>query len=69
MSVEGVAFPTHKAAALALLNSDAELREKEGQFLGGIMFRTAEDMTDKQLNWLSILLDRHGLAPLAGSEQ
>lgn len=55
-------FPSHKEAALALLASGADLRSKEGQFLGGIAFTDA--LTDKQVHWLEILLDRHGLPPL-----
>lgn len=60
------AWDSHKAAALALLMSGADLAEKEGQFCGGIMFRPADMMTDKQWRWLSILLRRHHLPPLAG---
>jgi hypothetical protein len=56
-------FQSHSEAALALLTSGTELRQKEGQFLGGIAF--TETLTDKQLNWLIILLSRHGLPPLA----
>ncbi len=57
-------FASHKAAALALINSDAQLKQREGQFLGGIAF-AEYDLTPKQLNWLSILLKRHDLPPLA----
>lgn len=60
-------FDHHGAAALALLNSGADLKEREGQFLGGIMFRPVDEMTDKQIRWLLILLARHGLPPLAGA--
>ena len=55
-------FPTHKAACLALLNS-APLKAKEGSFLGQIAFENG--LTEKQLHWLVILLDRHGLPALA----
>lgn len=65
-SGDGAPFQSHNEAALALLASGANLRQKEGQFLGGIAF--TDDLTDKQVNWLVILLNRHGLAPLAGTE-
>lgn len=56
----------HCAAAMALLTSGAQLRPKEGQFLGGIAF-DANPLTNKQANWLSILLAKHGLDDLKGS--
>ncbi len=56
-------FTDHRRAALALLTKGAELREKEGNFLGGIAYRS-DPMSDKQANWLRILLDRHGLPPI-----
>lgn len=56
-------FNDHRRAALALLTKGVELREKEGNFLGGIAYRP-DPMSDKQANWLRILLDRHGLPPL-----
>lgn len=56
-------FVHHSIAALALLNADLNLRPKEGQFLGGIIF--TDELTDRQLNWLSILLARHNLPTLA----
>lgn len=55
-------FTDVRAAALAVL-STADLSEKEGQFCGGIAFRR-DSLTEKQANWLRILLDRHGLPPL-----
>jgi hypothetical protein len=57
------AFPTHQAAAMALLTSGAALRPREGQFAGGLAF-DANPLTEKQVKWLSILLDRYGLPPL-----
>ena len=57
-------FIDHRRAALALLTAGADLREKEGNFLGGIAYR-ADPMSEKQARWLGILLDRHGLPPLA----
>lgn len=56
-------FVDHRRAAIALLNRGVELREKEGNFLGGLAFRS-DPMSEKQANWLSILLKRHGLPPL-----
>lgn len=53
----------HRSAAMALLTCGADLRPKEGQFLGGISF-DANPLTEKQANWLAILLKRHGLPPL-----
>ena len=59
-----MSFPTVKAAAIALLTSEAPLKQKEGQFLGGIAF-AEYDLTPKQLKWLVALLERHALPPLA----
>lgn len=56
-------FTDHRLAAMALLTAGADLREKEGNFLGGLAFR-ADPMTERQANWLRILLDRHGLPHL-----
>ena len=53
-------FQTHRAAALALLNS-ASLNRKEGGFLGQLAVQ--DELSDKQRKWLVILLDRHGLPP------
>ena len=53
----------HRAAALALLNAGVDLVQREGQFLGGIAHQH-HPMTEKQANWLRILLDRHRLKPL-----
>lgn len=56
-------FTDHRSAALAVLTTGS-LSEKEGQFCGGIAFRH-EPLTEKQANWLRILLNRHGLPTLA----
>jgi hypothetical protein len=56
-------FSDHRAAARAILAVET-LSEKEGQFLGGLAYRSAP-LSDKQSNWLRILLDRHGLPALA----
>jgi len=57
-------FQTPRDAALALIQS-ATLSEREGQFCGGLVFRTAP-LSEKQANWLGILLKRHNLPALAG---
>lgn len=54
----------HQQAAMTLLTAGVPLKPREGQFLGGLAF-DANPMTDKQRNWLVILLDKHGLPPLA----
>jgi len=56
-------FKDHRPAAMALLTSGAALRPKEGQFLGGIAF-DANPLTPKQTEWLSVLLEKHGLQPM-----
>ena len=65
-------FTDHRTAARAILlpalGGSSSLRPKEGQFLGGLAF-DANSPTEKQANWLGILLDKHGLPPLAGDDQ
>ena len=56
-------FARFPDAARVLLGVEA-LSEKEGQFCGGLAFRTFP-LSDKQANWLRILLARHGLPALA----
>ncbi|MBV9842397.1 MAG: hypothetical protein JOY99_12860 [Sphingomonadaceae bacterium] len=55
-------FESYQSAARALFNG-AELKSREGQFVGGLAFSDGP-LTDKQLNWLRVLLARHGLPPL-----
>jgi hypothetical protein len=50
------------------LRGERSLRHREGQFLGGLAF-DANPLSEKQANWLGILLDKHGLPPLAGDVQ
>jgi hypothetical protein len=57
------AFPTHRMAALALLNGDHRLTHKGGQFLGGISVNPAP-LSEAQRDWLDTLLERAGLPPL-----
>ena len=65
-------FHSHQEAARAILlpalQGSAALRAKEGQFLGGLAF-DANPPTEKQAHWLGILLEKHGLPPLAGDDQ
>lgn len=56
-------FTDFRLAARQLLTVTT-LSEKEGQFLGGLSYRR-EPITDKQANWLRILLDRHSFSALA----
>lgn len=50
----------HQRQAMALITSGATLKPREGQFLGGIAFDT-NPLTEKQANWLAILLKRFDL--------
>lgn len=56
-------FEDFRLAARQLLTV-TNLSEREGQFAGGLCYRAAP-LSDKQANWLRILLDRHGFSPLA----
>lgn len=58
------AFTDFRLAARQVLTV-VNLSEKEGQFLGGLCYRTAP-LSEKQANWLRILLDRHGFPTLSG---
>jgi len=53
------AFTNHRTAARALLSVET-LSEKEGQFCGGLSYRSAP-LSERQANWLRILLSRHDL--------
>lgn len=56
-------FIDFRLAARQLLTVPS-LSEKEGQFCGGLSYRP-DPITEKQANWLRILLDRHGFPSLA----
>ena len=58
-------FTDHRVAAMAVLTSGAALRPREGQFLGGLAF-DSKPLTDKQSNWLRILLEKNGLPEMEG---
>lgn len=57
-------FTDHRLAARQLLTITT-LSEREGQFLGGLCYRAAP-LSEKQANWIKILLARHDLSPLDG---
>jgi hypothetical protein len=58
-------FKDQRAAALALLNGSSRLSRKAGQFLGQLAV-DATPMSEAQSEWLTKLLDRAELPPLAG---
>lgn len=58
-------FPSHRAAALALLTGDHRLSRKAGSFLGQLAVEPTP-MTERQAKWLAILLEQAGLPPYAG---
>lgn len=57
-------YDHHRAAALALLNSDAKLTRKAGGFLGQIAV-DASPLSPAQSDWLAKLLHRNGLLSVA----
>ena len=57
-------FPNHRAAALALLNGEHRLSRRAGQFLGQLAV-DASPMSEPQCDWMSKLLNRADLPPLA----
>ncbi len=57
-------FPDQRQAALGLLNGQYRLSRKAGQFLGQLAVDPTP-MSEAQADWLSKLLDRNGLPPLA----
>ncbi|APZ97342.1 hypothetical protein BWQ93_01670 [Sphingopyxis sp. QXT-31] len=60
------AFPTVRAAALALLNDpEAKLNWRNGSFLGQCCCAD-RPLSMKQRDWLALLLERNGHPPLAG---
>lgn len=56
-------YTSTKQAARDLFNSGALLSGREGQFCGTVAF-AEKPLSEKQLRWLRILLDRHGLPEL-----
>jgi hypothetical protein len=57
-------FPDHRAAALALLTGNHRLSRKAGQFLGQLAVDPSP-MSEAQADWLTKLLYRAALPPLA----
>lgn len=57
-------FIDSRAAALALLNGGDRLTRAAGSFLGQLV-ADPTPLSEKQENWLTTLLDRAGLPPLA----
>lgn len=57
-------FPNHRAAALALLNTSKRLSRRAGQFLGQLV-ADPSPMSELQTDWLTKLLEREALPPLA----
>jgi hypothetical protein len=57
-------FATPRAAALALLSSNGPFTRKAGSFLGQLAVDPTP-LSEKQLDWLSTLLARAELPPLA----
>jgi hypothetical protein len=57
------AFPTPRAAALALLNGEYRLTRKAGSFLGQCV-ADPMPLTEAQRDWLDTLLERAGLPEL-----
>jgi hypothetical protein len=60
-------FPSHRQAALALLNGTDRHSRKAGQFLGQLAV-DASPMSEAQAAWLTKLLERAGLPPLVNGE-
>lgn len=56
-------FNHHREAALALLNDCLTLAHKESGFLGNVC--VAPVLSERQRSWLTKLLERNGLPPLA----
>lgn len=57
-------FSDQRSAALALLNAGGRLTRKAGSFLGQLAVDPTP-MTEAQSDWLTTLLERAGLPPLA----
>ena len=56
-------FTHHRKAALAVLSECPDLSHKAAGFLGHVC--VAPVLTNKQHDWLTKLLDRHGLPSLS----
>jgi len=58
-------FKSPRDAALAVLNSGCSVTRKAGSFLGQVVVDPAP-LSEKQADWLDVLLERAGLPPLVG---
>lgn len=58
-------FSTQRQAALELLGGSHQLSRKAGSFLGQLAVDPSP-MSEAQAAWLSMLLERNQLPPLAG---
>ncbi len=56
-------FGSAREAALAVLNDGAKLTRKGGAFLGQLVADPAQ-LSDRQAEWLALLLKQRGLPPL-----
>jgi hypothetical protein len=56
-------FNHHRQAALSMLNECLTLSHKEAGFLGNVC--VAPILSNRQLDWLSKLLERNGLPPFS----
>jgi hypothetical protein len=65
----GELYATGRGAARALLEAAladrVELKGKAGQFIGGVAFGREDALTPKKTAWLSKLIEKAGLPPLA----
>ena len=61
-------FTCPRLAALALLNSGSKISRKAGSFTGQIVAEPGP-LSEAQSSWLTTLLERAGLPPLADGGQ
>jgi hypothetical protein len=66
-AVVALPFANHRQAALALLSKAPTLSHKAAGFLGHVC--VAESLTDRQHQWLAVLLKQFGLPPLAAGRE
>lgn len=57
-------FTNPRDAARALFVEGADLDYRSGQFAGGVAY-SDRPLSDRQLRWLSVLLSKAGLPPMA----
>ncbi len=54
----------HRKHALTLLNEHPDLQHREAGFLGHVA--VAPTLTEKQANWLALIMERRSLTPKTG---